>query len=214
MEGTLRADFESRVRETGLRLYRAIEGESPSFFKREFWAGEVMDWTMKNEDLKVQLFRFIDVFPTLARPESIAQHLIEYFCGADYKFPAPLQFGLSHIAPTSIGGKIIAKSISNNIRMMGKQFIAGVTPQEALPVLEHLRSQGMAFTADLLGEAAVSEQEVEAYFTLYLELLDILSEAQNRWRPLGVGSDKLDWGSTPMINVSISMRPWGKCFQG
>lgn len=197
------SDFESRVRQTGFRLYRMIEGETPSIFKKEFWTGKVMEWSMKNEDFKVQLFRFVDVFPYLTRPESVAKHLGEYFCAAEHKFPAALQFGLSRVAPTSLAAKTIAKSIANNITRMGKQFIAGVTPREALAVLEHLRSQGMAFTADLLGEAAVSEQEVEDYVARYLELFDILDEAQDSWQPLGGAGDNLDWGSTPMINVSI-----------
>ena len=197
------SDFESRVRETGLRLYQLIEGETPSIFKKEFWTGKVMEWAMKNEDFKVRLFRFIDVFPYLIRPESVAKHLVEYLSGAEHNIPAALQFGLKHIDPTSMTGKMLAKSIANNIKRMGKQFIAGATPREALSVLEHIRSQGMAFTADLLGEAAVSEKEVEDYVTRYLELFDILNEAQNRWQPLGGDGNKLDWGSTPMINVSI-----------
>ena len=114
------SDFESRVRETGLRLYQLIEGETPSIFKKEFWTGKVMEWSMKNEDFKVRLFRFIDVFPCLIRPESVAKHLVEYLSGAEHNIPAAFQFGLKHIDPTSMAGKMLAKSIANNIKRMGK----------------------------------------------------------------------------------------------
>lgn len=196
-------DLESRVRKTGLWLYDLIEGETPSIFKKEYWAGKVMERCMKDEAFKVELFRFVDVFPYLTRPESVAKHLMEYFCRPEQNFPAALQWGLRLVSPTSIGAQTVAKGIASNIENTGKQFIAGATPQEALPVWEGLRSQGMAFTADLLGEAVVSEKEAEEYLERYLELFEMLGEAQKSWAPLNAEMGDLDWGYVPKINVSI-----------
>ncbi|MBU3980722.1 MAG: proline dehydrogenase family protein, partial [Proteobacteria bacterium] len=196
-------DFESRVRETGLRLYELIEGETPSVFKKEYWLGKIMERCMKDNAFKVEMFRFIDVFPCLNRSESVAKHLREYFCRPDQDFPAALQWGLRHVSPTSMAAKMAAKGIASNIEITGKQFIAGATPQEALPVLENLRSQGMAFTADLLGEAVISEAEAEKYQGRYMELFDILDEAQTGWGPVDADSGDLDWGHVPKVNVSI-----------
>ena len=98
---------------------------------------------------------------------------------------------------------MVAKSFADNIASMAQQFILGRTPQEAVPVLERLRSLGVAFTADLLGEAVVSEQEAEEYFQRYLELFDVLHEAQHGWAPLGDNPATLDWGHSPKVNVSI-----------
>ena len=39
----------------------------------------MMDWAMHDERLKVELFRFVDVFPTLTSRAEIARHLREYF---------------------------------------------------------------------------------------------------------------------------------------
>ena len=150
------SDFESGVRETGRRLYNLIEGETPSVFNKDYWMGKVIEWSMKHEDFKVQMFRFIDVFPYLTRPESVPKHLAEYFGGTELDFPKALRLGVTSLSHTSIGAKRIAKTIANNIEAMGKNFIAGATPQEALPVLEGLRSKGIAFSVDLLGEAVVS----------------------------------------------------------
>lgn len=196
-------DLESRVRKTGLWLYQLIEGETPSIFKREYWTGKVMERCMGDEAFKVEMFRFVDVFPYLTRPESVAKHLMEYFCRPEQDFPAALQWGLRYVSPTSIGAQKVAKAIAGNIENTGKQFIAGATPQEALPVLEGIRSQGMAFTADLLGEAVVSEKEAEVYLKRYLKLFDILDKAQKSWDPLDSETGDLDWGCVPKINVSI-----------
>ena len=39
----------------------------------------MMDWAMADERLKVEMLRFVDVFPTLRSRREIARHLHEYF---------------------------------------------------------------------------------------------------------------------------------------
>ncbi|ROQ89792.1 proline dehydrogenase family protein [Desulfosoma caldarium] len=199
----MKNDLERRIRQTGMWLYQLIEDETPSIFRKDYWTGKVMDWCMHNEAFKVEMFRFIDVFPYLTRPESVAKHLQEYFCRPDQCFPVALQWGLRHLSPTSFAAKMVAKSMAKNIESMGAQFIAGATPQEAIGTLENLRAQGLAFTVDLLGEAVVSRQEEEVYLSRYLELLDFLGDASTRWAPLGGGSGNLDWGFAPKVNISL-----------
>ncbi|SMC27386.1 L-proline dehydrogenase /delta-1-pyrroline-5-carboxylate dehydrogenase [Desulfacinum hydrothermale DSM 13146] len=195
-------DLEKRIRQTGLWLFQLIEDETPSIFKKDYWTGKVMEWCMQNEAFKVEMFRFVDVFPYLTRPESVAKHLQEYFCRPDQSFPVALQWGLRHLSPTSMAAKMVAKSMAKNIANMGLQFIAGADAAEALPVLEKMRGQGLAFTADLLGEAVVSRQEEEEYLGRYLDLFDVLGKAAEGWEALGGAAD-LDWGWSPKVNVSI-----------
>ena len=80
-------DLESRIHNTGLWLYQMIEGETPAVYQKEYWMGKVMEWCMKDEAFKTELFRFIDVFPCLKRSTSIAQHLTEYFGRPEQEFP-------------------------------------------------------------------------------------------------------------------------------
>jgi len=197
------SDLERRVQQTGLWLYELIEGESPSVFRKEFWTGKMLEWCMQNEAFKVEMFRFVDVFPYLTRPESVARHVQEYFSRPGVNFPAVLQWGLRAVSPGSLTAKVIAKSITHNLHNMARQFIVGSNPSEALPNLERLRGQGMAFTIDLLGEAVVSEKEAEEYVSRYLELFDILDEAQRKWPAIGGGAQQADWGHAPKVNVSI-----------
>ncbi len=121
----------------------------------------------------------------------------------ELKLPSALQWGIKVGSATSFTAKMVAKSFAENISNMAGQFILGSTPQEALAPLERLRSLGMAFTADLLGEAVVSESEAEDYFHRYLELFEVLHDAQDRWPALGKSSGELDWGHSPKINVSV-----------
>ena len=205
MEEAMSADLEERIQATGKRLYDLLEGESPTLFKKQYWLGKVLDWCMGDQAFKVEMFRFIDVFPYLTSPESIARHLQEYFARPELKLPSALQWGIKFVSPSSIAAKLVAKGFTDNITSMAKQFILGEDPRDALTALGRLRSKGIAYTADLLGEAVVSEDEAEEYVHRYIELLDVLNEARVRWPALGGDSSELDWGHSPKVNISVKV---------
>ena len=52
-----------------------------------------MDWAMDDERLKVEMFRFVDVFPTLRSGGDIARHLREYFLQEGVDPPRALALG-------------------------------------------------------------------------------------------------------------------------
>ena len=54
---------------------------------------------------------------------------------------------------------------------MARKFIAGATPDEALQTVLALRRRKLAFTADLLGEAVISEAEADWYQQTCLEMI-------------------------------------------
>jgi RHH-type proline utilization regulon transcriptional repressor/proline dehydrogenase/delta 1-pyrroline-5-carboxylate dehydrogenase len=197
------SDFENRVRETGLRLYGFAEGETPSLFQKEYWTGKVMDWSMKNEAFKTEMFRFVDVFPYLRRPESVAKHIQEYFCQPGQDFPKAMQWGLKLVSPNSMAAKMAAKSITKNITSMGKQFIVGANLQEAAPVMKKLRDQGIAWTMKILKEAVTSKKDEEKFVTQQIKLLEDFNKIQKKWPAIGGGPGDLDWGFAPQNNISL-----------
>lgn len=196
-------DLEKRIQETGLGLYRLIGEEAPSLFRKDYWMGKILEWCMQDEAFKVEAFRFIDVFPYLNTPPSITKHLREYFSRPGLNLPIILQKVIRYASPGLIPAKIIAWAITRNMSVLGRHFISGASPQEALAVLTGLRSRGMAFTVDLLGEAVVSEKEAEDYLRRYLDLYDLLDRAQGKWPALGTPELEKDWGHSLKINVSI-----------
>ncbi len=199
--------LDARIVGRGKEFFKSISGEAPSIFNKGWWTGKVMDWAMQNESFKVQLFRFVDVFPYLNTSESLSRHIREYFSGEDNDVPAVLKWGAGKA--DGLLGKltsgIMEKTIRTNIEAMGRQFIVGQETKEAVKGLAKLRKDGFAFTVDLLGEATVSEEEADAYRDGYLEVLDAIEREQDKWKALpGKGSDSaLDWGFTPKVNVSI-----------
>ena len=195
--------LEKRIVQRGQRIYDLIEGQAPSLFKKGYWTTKMMDWAMHDEAFKTEMFRFVDVFPALDEPGEVTQHLREYFARPEQHFHELLQWGIKAVPPDSSVEKVLAAAVGSNIKGMGRQFILGETPEEALPVIGKLREDGFAVTIDLLGETVVSEQEAEGFLRRYLELLDVLAQEQTRWPGLGDGRGDLDWGSSPKVNISV-----------
>ncbi len=196
--------LDKKISDRGKEFFASISGEAPSIFNKGWWTGKVMDWSMKNENFKVQLFRFVDVLPYLNTSDSLTRHIDEYFAGDDQDVPKVLKMGAG-VMGTGLGGKlaagIMAKAIRSNIEGMAKQFIIGENTSDAMKNLKKIRKDGFAFTVDILGEASVSEIESEVYLKQYMELLDALKKEYSSWSGLAGGT--LDWGHAPKVNVSV-----------
>ncbi len=201
------SDIESRIVRRGSQLYDLMEGEEHSIFGPDYWAGKLFDWCMSNEAFKIQMFRFIDVFPSLKDSREVTGHLQQYFSGPELDFPSALNWGIKYIAPSWMTSKIIAAAIGRNIKKVASQFIAGSSPKGVLDALVKLRLSGFAFSIDLLGEAVVSEREAEDYKGRYLELFEFLDGVKQKLPALKdreeSASIPLDWGRSPRLNVSI-----------
>lgn len=198
------AILEPEIREIGERIFAAMADERPHIFSSDWWQGQLLEWAMRDETFKVQLFRFVDVFPTLRDTDQVAAHLQEYFDHPTGELPAALRWGLKAAGPGHLTTKAAAKAVAHNLRAMAERFIAGRDARAALPTLEKLRKDRMAFTLDVLGEASLSEAEAEAYQARYLELLETLPATTACWTadPL---LDQAPWGILPRVNVSLKI---------
>src|SRR5208337_3354836 len=169
----------------GKEFFDSIHDEKPSLFNKSAWMGKVMDWSMKNEKFKVQLFRFVDVYPALVTGKLLTSHIREYF-GNENEMPQILSWGAKAAGVFgSLGGAVLNKAIAFNIQEMAKQFIVGENTHEAIRNVEKLRKDQFAFVIDVLGEATLTEEEAEGYESTYLDLLDELDKEQHQWIPLG-----------------------------
>jgi len=199
------SELNSRVVARGKEFFSTIAGEKPSLFNKGAWMGKVMDWSMKNETFKVQMFRFVDVFPSLSTGKLLTDHIREYF-GEEKDMPPVLSTGAKVAGMLgSFGGAVLNKVLTTNIQEMARQFIVGENTKEAIKNLERLRKDGFGFVVDVLGEATLSEAEADLYMNTYLELLDSLKKEYGDWKPLAYqgGDADLDWGHAPKVNVAV-----------
>lgn len=196
-------DTQNKIQTKGEEILRRMESQSKiSLFSKDFWYGSIMDWSMKNEKFKTNMFRFVDVLPSLTTGDEVAAHLKEYFSeGGKTELPAVFNVGLGL---GSLAPGLMAGAIKKNVTSMAKMFITGETPEEALTVLKKARKNNLTFTVDILGEATLSEKEAQDYQNKYLELIEWLAKDAAKWEEIPLLDKDAD-GTIPKINVSVKM---------
>jgi RHH-type proline utilization regulon transcriptional repressor/proline dehydrogenase/delta 1-pyrroline-5-carboxylate dehydrogenase len=198
-------ELNARVIARGKELFAVVAGEKPSLFNKSAWIGKVMEWSMQNEQFKIRMFRFVDVFPSLTTGKLLTDHIREYF-GTEDDMPPAFATG-ARIAGMfgPLGGAVLNKVISFNIKKMARQFIVGDNTKEAVKNIEKLRKDGFAAVVDVLGESTLTDEEAQNYVNTYFEVLESLEKEQRGWKglPGKEGDPDLDWGHAPPINVSV-----------
>src|SRR5437867_2520022 len=205
----MRVATEVDIRRHATRLYEAAAATTPRLFDRKWWTGRLLDWAIRDETFKVQLFRFIDVLPTLKTPSQFKLLVDEYFGQDAGRRDAPggrslMRWGMRALSTVGFGVGVTADTIYNQAIQMANQFIVGAGTKEALPVVADLWKRGIAHSVDLLGEATVCEAEAETYAARYHEAIAALPEAAREWRPSRIlEADHL--GPLPRTQVSIKL---------
>ena len=195
------AETEKRIFEIGNSLLEQARSKKQGWLSTAFWSDKLMDWAMQDEAFKIQLFRFVDTFPTLVTPEQVHEHLIDYLTQPNVKLPPGLGVGLK---AGGIMQGTMTKTVTSQITKMAERFIAGTDAASALPSLEKIWNEGVAFSVDLLGEACVSDAEALEYRQRYLDLLTNLPAKVSSWKSQPVlECDHL--GPIPRTNISIKI---------
>ncbi len=196
------SDQQAQIKAIGEEIFRRMEGQSKvSLFSKDFWYGSIMDWSMKNEHFKTQMFRFVDVLPALNSGAEVARHLKEYFSESGEDLPSVFNVGLGL---GSLAPGLMAGAIRKNVTQMAKMFITGESPDESLPVLKKARKNKICFTVDILGEATLSEKEAAEYQAKYLELITWLAKDSAKWEDVPQ-IDQDHEGALPKVNVSVKL---------
>ncbi len=198
------ATREARIEATARTILAATHADKPSPLSRERLQGDMMEWAMADEQLKVEMLRFVDVFPTLRSGPEIARHLREYFTREGIAVPKALRWGIGLTGPRSPVAPLASAVIRRQMQGFAQRFIVGRDARSAVPALKALRDAGTGFTLDVLGEATVSEAEGEAYQRVYLDLLDGLAGQAERW-PAAAVLDEAAWGPMPRVNLSLKI---------
>jgi RHH-type transcriptional regulator, proline utilization regulon repressor / proline dehydrogenase / delta 1-pyrroline-5-carboxylate dehydrogenase len=192
--------LQSEIEHRGRRIFELVDKNPESLFSKAGFYQRLMTLSMRDEELKLQLFRFVDVLPSLRTSGEIVEHLREYFANAHNSRTLSEFLGtgirLAGIVPW-ISGPILRWNVSE----MARQFIAGRNPNDVMRTLRKRRAQRIGFTVDLLGEAVVSEMEADQYAARYLHLLEGLAcETKNWTDPLGKNSELF-----PVVNLSVKI---------
>ncbi len=166
--------LDATIKAQGERLFARMCQQPRGFFSKRGIYDRLMEWSMRDPAFKTQLFRFVDVLPSLNSGAEIVRHLREYLDAQARVLHPWLASGLR---TASVAPALSAWLIKEQMGTMARRFVAG---KDASDLLRRYRSNlrdGMTTTVDLLGEAVVSEAEAEAFLARNLEMLETLSKA-------------------------------------
>jgi RHH-type proline utilization regulon transcriptional repressor/proline dehydrogenase/delta 1-pyrroline-5-carboxylate dehydrogenase len=194
---------EDDVRRYGAQIYSLIGEEAPSLFRMSRWRGRLLEWTMRDEAFKVQLFRFIDVLPCLKSDVLVPALLKEYLEEAQTGSVA-LKQGLERILRLSGFTGLAGPVIRAGVESIAGQFIAGHDAHDAWDSLNKLRGDGFACSLDLLGEKVVSAKEAEQFVDRYLDLIRALAPRIDAW-PESPLLDRDNQGRIPRWDLSLKV---------
>src|SRR5690348_3333349 len=152
---------ERRIRELGDKLFALMDASpSPGIFSKKGAYARVMEWSMKDPAFKTQLFRFVDVLPSLESSAEILRHLQEYLGDKAVELNPAMKAGL---AASSFAPGLVAGPVKSNVVAMAAQFVAGETPADLIKQIRQNTAAGIATTIDFLGETVVSEAEADVF---------------------------------------------------
>ncbi|MEZ5413003.1 MAG: L-glutamate gamma-semialdehyde dehydrogenase [Opitutaceae bacterium] len=193
---------DAAVRAKGERLFALMDQQPPpALFSKKGAYARLMEWSMKDPAFKTQLFRFVDVLPSLNSSAEIVRHLQEYLGDKAVELNPALKAGL---AASSFAPALVAKPVKAQIVDMAGQFVAGESGEDLIKQIKKNAKLGLATTIDLLGETVVNDAEADAFLRRNLEILDSVSKHFTQ-DPQPCFSDLGGKGALPRLNLSVKV---------
>ena len=195
--------LEPTVRRIGEQLARLSAGRTPALFEGRWWSHQALNLAMQDNRFKAQLFRFIDVLPSITDDERVVTLAREYMGEGDTTLFGT-NWGLKALSATSIGARLSGRAIRSQVEHMARTFIAGATIEEAAPRLTDLWKDGRAWSVDLLGEATISDREADRYRDRCMDALNLFGRVTASWPPNSL-LERDHLGSIPRVQLSIKI---------
>jgi RHH-type proline utilization regulon transcriptional repressor/proline dehydrogenase/delta 1-pyrroline-5-carboxylate dehydrogenase len=194
--------IEAAIRAKGEQLFALMDQQPPpALFSKKGAYARLMEWSMKDPVFKTQLFRFVDVLPSLNSSGEIVRHLQEYLGDKAVELNPALKAGL---AASSFAPALVATPVKAQIVDMAGQFVAGQTGEDLLKQIKKNTKLGIATTIDLLGETVLNDAEADVFLKRNLEILDSVSKFYAK-EPEPCFSDLGPKGPLPRLNLSVKI---------
>ncbi|MDK2655879.1 bifunctional proline dehydrogenase/L-glutamate gamma-semialdehyde dehydrogenase PutA [Cupriavidus consociatus] len=74
------------------------------------------------------------------------------------------------------GEAVVRAGVAYAMRMLGKQFVTGQTIEEAIGAAKGRESNGYRYSYDMLGEAALTDEDANAYFNSYMHAIEAIGQ--------------------------------------
>ncbi len=160
----------------GKEIFKLSDSFEPNFFSNYALFSKGLGFMDDRPLLKLQAFRFADLFPSLKSFSQISRYIRLYFLETKVELPKPLLFLLSILLSNPFTSSFAAWGAKLGIEFVAKFFILGRNYKTGRNKILSRYRNGVSTTIDILGEAVLSEKEAAQYSRKYLELLEGISK--------------------------------------
>src|SRR3989344_6845897 len=161
-------NLEERTQHLGRELLSESKRRIPPLWSEGGQKNAFFDLCMHDPEAATEIFRFMDVFPTLSN-EKVLSHVREYLLdsGVNLGVLRPV------VSSAGIAPEKAVAAIHFFAGKMARSFIPGSDLPEALRIVGDREA-----TFDLLGEVTTSREDAQVYRRAYHTALEILREKQ------------------------------------
>ncbi|WP_010571220.1 proline dehydrogenase family protein [Leptospira broomii] len=170
------ASLNEKVIRKGITLFSTSDKFETSIFSSYSIFSKSLSILDDRPNLKVQAFRFADVFPTLKTWKQISDHIRLYFIESPTELPRIFKFGLMALLSNPFSSFILSRITGKMILFFARFFIVGKNYGKAKKTIYERYKIGISNTIDILGEAVLSENEASEYSQKYLTLIRDISD--------------------------------------
>ena len=124
------SSLQPQIEARGREIFARMRAEAHHGLGLKSVSQSLMDWSMRNEALKLQLFHFVDVLPALKSSREIAQHAREYLGNGTNGLPELVRWG---IRSSSAFPWLTAFAARKGVAQMARTFILARNGAEAVP---------------------------------------------------------------------------------
>lgn len=154
----------------GKAIFDRMQKNQAIPFGMDWFENRLMEFSTYNENVKVNLFRFIDAFPSLTTPKDITDHLTAYFGQPATGIPFWITFLIQFLPSQGIAGGLFGFAAKFAAERMAKKFIAGSNFAQVEKSLTLIEKSDLNYTVDLLGESTITNQEADKMLQEYKDL--------------------------------------------
>ncbi len=185
------------------RFYEKIKGETPTVYDPNYWQGRLLEYSMRDEKFRTNLFRFVDLLPALKTGSQISRHVNEYFAGNGNSKSGAIDLLLkaATFGPFSGFGSI---AVRKGVTQLAERFIIGKDIESALKTAAKLHDEDFALTIDQLGEATLSYPEAKNYQKAYINLIKQFGDRTAKWHDNPIITNN-HFGAIPVGNISLKL---------
>jgi RHH-type transcriptional regulator, proline utilization regulon repressor / proline dehydrogenase / delta 1-pyrroline-5-carboxylate dehydrogenase len=151
----------------GKQLFAHVRSASKNPFTINWLKNNFLKIATYTPKLQQEVFRFVDVLPSLKTKQEITSYLSEYLEEAN----KDLGMISATISKIPLIKTVYRYSIRTAIYLMADSFICGSNIKEAKKEIEKFKKKGFDYTLDILGELTVSNEEALEYFSEYRKLI-------------------------------------------